>query len=113
MADLPLHQRVYLKQGSCSCRACGLEWKSHQLQPCPRCNETSLHSEAVKLQERVDQLELEAMVARDMLMDAYMDELKIDKDKAHAMVDFDFGNRLAAEDDPTTPQQHPDNGGIT
>ena len=45
-----------------------------------------------------DKKDLEIMVLRDMLMDAYMDELGIDKDAAHASVAFDFENRLAAED---------------
>ncbi len=55
MADDPkLIHGVYFQKDGCSCRACGLEWRSHVLQPCPRCNALELHAEGVKLQEKLD-----------------------------------------------------------
>ncbi len=46
---------VYYNSPFCCCRACGLDWKAVQLEPCPRCNEGSLHSEAVELLEERDE----------------------------------------------------------
>jgi hypothetical protein len=45
---------VYFHNPLCSCRACGLEWRATSLEPCPRCNEGSLHAEAVNLLEERD-----------------------------------------------------------
>lgn len=41
---------VYLIDGSCSCRACGLDWKAVQLETCPRC----VRDEAIR---RIKELE--------------------------------------------------------
>lgn len=46
---------VYFAKGYNSCRACGLNWQAVRLEPCPRCNEGSLHSEAVKLLDERDE----------------------------------------------------------
>jgi hypothetical protein len=47
-------QTVYYHRPFCSCRSCGLEWWAARLEPCPRCNEGSLHAEAVALLEERD-----------------------------------------------------------
>lgn len=46
---------VYFAEGHNSCRACGLTWHAVQLEPCPRCNEGSLHAQAVDLLEERDE----------------------------------------------------------
>ncbi len=40
--DPKLLNEVYFGDGSCSCRACGLEWDAHGLQVCPRCEANDL-----------------------------------------------------------------------
>ncbi len=125
MADDPkklIHHGVYFQAGGCSCRACGLEWRSHVLQPCPRCNEASLHSEAVKLQESMDTMEKKLAKAMALGRVLLAMVIKIggifgvtpgDSDVLDQYIELFDPDRKPKRDDPTVPQQHPDNGGLT
>ncbi len=45
-------------------------------------------------------LKISKQVLFDMLVEAYVDELSVDRGQAHAMIAFDFENNLAAQDLP-------------